>query len=403
MLSESQRKALSLKEQGLSGREAARQMGISYSTYRNHVRAADHKLENSAQLDSGIKEVTDKFGINDPALHSGWVHREDPATGEWVSAYFLIDRNGERVDLTDAIPHALENAYRKSDYATPKLPSSKGENLMVVDVADLHIGKLCSKAETGFTYNGAEAIRRAKYGLESMLRRAKAFGVGHILFVMGNDKLHFDTPGRTTTSGTPQDSDTNIFDMYRDAFCCDVELIDMCRAVAPTTLAHCPSNHDWVMGFCLAQQLQTHYRNCPEVIVSDYYMSERHRKYFVFNGALIGLTHGDGAKDKDLSNLMMLEAREHLSSCPYKFWYTHHLHHKVRKSPLLQVEKDHIGMTIVGARGPASPDEVTIEVVRSPSPPDGWHDRNGYINQQAVEAFFHDVEGRQFARLTEWI
>lgn len=43
-----------------------------------------------------------------------------------------------------------------------------------------------------------------------------------------------------------------------------------------------------------------------------------------------------------------------------------------------------------------------IEYVRSPSAPDGWHDRNGYLNRQAVEAFVHSPHDGQKKRFTEW-
>jgi hypothetical protein len=47
-------------------------------------------------------------------------------------------------------------------------------------------------------------------------------------------------------------------------------------------------------------------------------------------------------------------------------------------------------------------DNIQLEVVRSPSPPDGWHDRNGYVNMQAVEAFIHHPFEGQILRKTEW-
>jgi hypothetical protein len=45
---------------------------------------------------------------------------------------------------------------------------------------------------------------------------------------------------------------------------------------------------------------------------------------------------------------------------------------------------------------------LNIEYVRSPSAPDGWHDRNGYVNRQAVECFIYHPTLGQRARFTEW-
>ena len=58
---------------------------------------------------------------------------------------------------------------------------------------------------------------------------------------------------------------------------------------------------------------------------------------------------------------------------------------------------------MIGSAGSSDTDRVKIEVVRSASPADGWHNRNGHINAQAVEAFLHDGQsGAQIARFTAW-
>ena len=149
------------------------------------------------------------------------------------------------------------------------------------------------------------------------------------------------------------------------------------------------------------------YRECPEVTASEYNTSHRHRKYFRFGGNLLGFTHADGAKEVDLPALMLDEVPHHLDGARRRYWYLHHLHHKIAKrgagSQRRQVEKDLIGMTVIcddaGLGDTAAPQ---IEYVRSASPPDGWHDRNGYVNRQAVEVFLHDPHDGQFARYSEW-
>ena len=64
--------------------------------------------------------------------------------------------------------------------------------------------------------------------------------------------------------------------------------------------------------------------------------------------------------------------------------------------------KDHIGVTVLSTSTLVDPARnVSVEYVRSPSPADGWHDRNGYVGSpQAVEAFLYDVRGGQPGRFT---
>jgi hypothetical protein len=167
-----------------------------------------------------------------------------------------------------------------------------------------------------------------------------------------------------------------------------------------------PSNHDWVLGFTIAQFLGAWFRGHPNVHCSDYSISERHRKYLRFGSNLIGLTHGDGAKEASLGDIMTVEARSHVAEAVHRYWYVHHYHHKIRK--MLGVrpqdrEKDHVGMTVIGSGiGAMEGDAVAVEYVRSPSATDGWHDRNGYLSRQAVEAFMHHPQDGQCNRFTVW-
>src|SRR5690606_32600826 len=131
-----------------------------------------------------------------------------------------------------------------------------------------------------------------------------------------------------------------------------------------------------------------------------------HRKYYRYGDNLFGLTHGDGAKEERLYSLMVTEARQHISECRNLYWLLHHVHHKDRKSrgEVVYVrEKDHAGMTAhVSGKPSEEGASLNIEYVRSPSPPDGWHSRNGFVNRQAVECFVYHPHDGQKARFTEW-
>ena len=399
MLTPKQQKIHDLLEEGRSQRDIAEELGISRSAVRTHMQA----IEKRAKLGEGIADHLDGFGFGDlRGQHSGYVRKQGD-DGSFATVYYYFGKDGASEDLTEMLQFSIENGLEKQRPARPVVPKPTGDNLLVVNIADLHIGRLCVAAETGFDYSGQVAAERAMYGVDSLLKRAKPHGIGHIFVVIGNDKMHFDTPRRMTTSGTPQDADTTLFEMYRNAKGVDRYIIDACRKVAPVTLIHCPSNHDWVMGWCLAQDHQSYYRDCPEVSAQDYYVSEQHRKYAVFGGDLMLFTHGDGAKSKDLSQLIMHEARAHISSCKRTFVYTAHLHHKVRETiPGGIREKDLPAMTVINGQPMQEGIDIPIEVVRSPAPPDGWHDRNGYVNRQAVEAFLHSPEDGQFLRITQW-
>ncbi|ESX17876.1 hypothetical protein X766_15885 [Mesorhizobium sp. LSJC255A00] len=352
-----------------------------------------------------ILEAALAGGIADPNnLSHFWKITKDEQ-GNGYSLFVKNPKSGRDVRIEDLVRETVSETPSSLIHLPPR-ETPTGEHLLVIDLADVHFLKLCVQSETGHVYNREVARHRVIEGTRSLLRMAKPWGIGRILWVMGNDILHVDGPRTSTTSGTYQDSDGTIFQGFKDAGAALDTAITEASGVADVDLIHCMSNHDWLMGWALTQAVAGRLRTNTRVRATDYNISERHRKYYRFERNLFGVTHADGAKEEKLYGLMVKEAREHISECLNLYWLLHHLHHKIRKTrgefEFLR-EKDHNGMT-AHIRGHVMPEghDVNIEYVRSPSPPDGWHDRNGYVNRQAVECFIYHPTIGQRARFTEW-
>jgi hypothetical protein len=260
-------------------------------------------------------------------------------------------------------------------YNTYKRESYSDGHLLIVDPADIHIGKLCNAFETGETYNNQIAVQRVMSGVNGILNKVSSFNIDKILFVIGNDILHIDNPKRTTTRGTPQDTDGMWHSNFLIAKQLYVDIIEKLMCVADVEVVFNPSNHDYTNGFFLAQLIETHFRSCSNV---KFDCSISHRKYFVYGENLIGTTHGDGAKQQDLPLLMANESKD-WTNCKHKYFYIHHFHHKISKDYM----------------------NVCVESLRTPSGTDSWHHRNGYQHApKAVEGFIHDKNNGQIARIT---
>jgi hypothetical protein len=346
-------------------------------------------------------------GLSGVEARGGWIHNYE--TGEDGRKYKVGTTRwaAPEIGSQELAQSLVENLAEitPGQYDVPPARSTSG-GLLIIDLADVHIGKLCVASETGYSYSRDVAVRRMIDGTQRLLRKSQGHGIARVLVVLGNDILHIDTPKRQTTSGTPQDTDGSLHQMYLDAQAAYIRVIELCAAEYSVDLIYCPSNHDWMMGWALANSIGIWFKNHPNVAATEYNLSQAHRKYYRYESNLIGLTHGDGAKEADLYALMMTEARSHVSDCTHRYWYIHHLHHKIRKAQGVRPhdrEKDHIGLTTIkSGMGGQEGDNVQIEYVRSPSPPDSWHDRNGYVSRQAVECFIHDPFDGQNTRLTEW-
>ena len=260
----------------------------------------------------------------------------------------------------------------------PKLERVKNTDsyLLVVDPADIHIGKLCSALEVGESYNNQIAVQRVLEGVKGILNKVQGFNIDKILFIGGNDILHIDNPKRTTTSGTPQDTDGMWHSNFLIAKQLYVDVLEILLGVADVHFTFNPSNHDYTNGFFLAQVIETYFRNCENITFD---CSISHRKGFVYFNNLIGTTHGDGAKQDLLPLLMATEFPIEWSLTKHRYIYTHHVHHKT--------SKDYVGLT--------------VESLRSPSGTDSWHHIKGYEHApKAVEGFLHCKNNGQIARIT---
>jgi len=264
---------------------------------------------------------------------------------------------------------------------SPKFPKikrskSKDSHCLVIDPADIHIGKLATSFETGEDYNSQIAVQRVKEGVQGILDKSIGFNIDKIIFIGGNDILHIDTPKRQTTSGTPQDTDKMWYENFLIAKELYVDVLEMLISIADVEFIFNPSNHDYTNGFFLADVIQTYFRQCKNITFD---CSIAHRKYTTYGNSLIGTTHGDGAKQQDLGSLMSIEAKQHWATSEHRYFYTHHVHHKTAKDFI----------------------NITVESLRSPSGADSWHDRNGYKGApKAVEGFIHSKTNGQIARLT---
>jgi len=261
---------------------------------------------------------------------------------------------------------------------------TKGTHLLVVNPADIHIGKYANELETGESYDCEIAVERVLEGVQGLINKSQGFNIDKILFCIGNDILHIDNVYGQTTKGTHQDTDGKWWEHYEIALTLYVKCVEMLRCIAPVDVIHSMSNHDYQSGFHLAHTLKSWFRKADDV---RFDISVAHRKYYVYGENFIGLEHGDGAKMDNLPLLMAQEQPEMWAKTKYRYFYLHHIHHKVKHKWL--DAKDYIG--------------VTVEYMRSPSSADSWHSRKGFKGvPKACEAFIHDKKSGQVARLTHY-
>ena len=297
--------------------------------------------------------------------------------------FSIVTKEQYGVEKSDLLKD-IENLIKTHTPIYAKIKRVKGEHLLVINPADIHIGKLAVALETGDEYNTEIAYKRVLKGVEGLISKSKGFSIDRVLFCVGNDVLHIDNVYNQTTSGTNQDCDGKWWEHFEVALKLYVKCVEILREVAPVDVVHSMSNHDYQSGFHLAHSLKSWFRKASDVTFD---ISVAHRKYYVYGKNLIGLEHGDGAKFDKLPLLMANDKPKEWASTKYRYWYLHHIHHKVKHKWL--DGKDYIG--------------VSVEYMRSPSGTDSWHNRKGFTGvQKAVEGFIHSKDSGQIARLVHY-
>jgi len=349
-------------EQGMKQYEIAEELELSR-----------HQVERAIKASSVVTEELVRQGIDPNQLHSGWIKVEG------MSLYFQNAKN-DSFNQEETI-----KAIKKYSPKYPKLKRTKIKDghLLIIDPADIHIGKLASLQDTDGEYNSEIAIKRVNDGIDNLLMKAKGIPLEKIVLVIGNDVIHTDGPSHTTTHGTPQDTDTMWHDSFKLAREMYVEIIERLVTIADVHIVYNISNHDATLGFTLADAIYCWFAKNKNVTFD---ITARDRKYFQFGKNMIMTSHGSGAKEKDIPQLAASEEPQMWADTEHRYAYLHHIHHYKKLGG--RIGEDLIGMT--------------IEYLRSPSSADTWHYVKGFKSPMAIEGFIHSKDLGQIIKITNY-
>ena len=337
---------------------------------------------------SELKNLNNNTALNLHLKERGILKKDVVSVKHWQNMkgelrFSIVTKENQSIEESEIL-NKIKNLIDNHAPCYPKLKKVSGEHLLVINPADIHIGKLAVEIETKDAYNNDIAYQRVMQGIIGIVEKSKGFDIDKILFCIGNDVLHIDNVYNTTTAGTNQDADGKWWQHFELALKLYVSSIEILQKIAPVDVIHCMSNHDYQSGFHLAHALKSWFRNSDNV---SFDISVNHRKYYVYGKNLIGLEHGDGAKMDKLPLMMANENPHAWAQTKYRYLYLHHIHHKVKHKWL--DGKDFIG--------------VSVEYMRSPSGTDSWHNRKGFTGvPKAVEGFIHQKKSGQVARLVHY-
>jgi hypothetical protein len=235
--------------------------------------------------------------------------------------------------------------------------------LTIYPQGDPHAGLYAWADETGQGFDLAEYERVNRAATDQLV--ASAPPSAQALFIDLGDSTHADdNTNRTRRSG-------NVLDVHgRHAEAIRINMRVKRYQVARLLEKHLhvtvrvnPGNHDPETALVLAMMLEAHYEHEPRVTVVT---SPNPYWYMGFGSNLIGTTHGDGAKGKDLPLLMAVDQPKLWAASEegLRLWLVGHVHHKDAK--------DYPG--------------VLVEYCRTLAAPDAWSNGAGHRSKRTMEA-----------------
>jgi len=294
-------------------------------------------------------------------------------------AEFAVDYQKEFIDFIEK--YNIKKLSLPNPVIEP-VKHSKINNSVLLNLSDLHVGKLAWDKEVGSDYNVDLAKEVFLSSLENLVMQSvRCFGVEEFVLNIGGDFFHTNGSSNTTANGTVMnDVDTRYQKIFTKGLEILTEAIDFLASFkdVKVKLFVVQGNHDMATSFYLGESLKAFYRKEKNIeIVNDPHI----RKYHRYGNTAYMLTHGD-CKDDGLPLTFATERPDYFANCTMRYIFLGHLHKASRKVYLTENEVN----GIVSRR------------LNSLSPTDAWHNQNNYVGaRRMANALVFNKEHGQIA------
>jgi len=293
---------------------------------------------------------------------------------EKVLQWVKTDRNLEMAK--EAIEEWISWLVNDAKGLSPVIPKpivSNDDLMTVYPMGDPHFGMYAWGEEAGEDFDLAIAERITCNAIDKLVSDSPPSKTALILEL--GDFFHADNnTAMTPRSGANLDVDTRWTRVIQ------VGLRAMRYVVLKTLEKHenvivriVSGNHDPHSSWALAFALESYFHNQPRVTVD---MSPADRWYYRFGKVLIGATHGDKCKTKNLPLVMATEKSEDWGLSKFRYLYHGHIHHTSKQ--------EHPG--------------VIVESFRTLAAKDAWHTASGYSSGRDMHCIVHHKEFGEIAR-----
>ena len=235
-----------------------------------------------------------------------------------------------------------------------------------INLADVHINKLCTIEETRNEYSTEIGIQKLWQVINNIIEKTKNYNIKRIIFPFGQDVMNIDNIFSTTSRGTPQDTDVKYDTMYKIVLKNIIKIIYRLSDIAPVQVIYVGGNHDKLTSFTMTEAMYWHFLNNDNIEVDTVF---NNRKYIMIGDNLLGLAHGADEK-KNIIYCMQNDVPELWGKSKYREFHLSHFH----KEKMIDEQNGIIFRWISAICGN-----------------DAWTHNSGYVgSQKKAQAFLWD-------------
>lgn len=351
-----------------SVRKAAKSLGI---TERPLFAALERLRENAAR--KGWAPDHDMTHPTAPGFTVSGLSTLYNADGQML-AQWVKTKQGEEDERAALEEFAQSLADSVKGLAKP-VPSPRYVNddlLAVYPWGDPHFGMYAWWQDAGADFDLDIAERLTCGAVDRLVASAPAGSTGLLLNL--GDTFHADNQRNQSQSGHQLDVDGRWPKVQQVGLRAKIHCIKrMLEKHSKVVIRINRGNHDGHSSYALSLMLSCYFHNEPRVEVD---LSPAFCWYYSFGKVLIGSTHGDTIKGKDMGGIMASDVPKLWGGSAHRYWYVGHVHHRDLK--------EYPG--------------VVVEYMRTLAARDAWHQGQGYRAGRDMCQIVHHREHGEIER-----
>ena len=260
------------------------------------------------------------FGSYDTYLRNDGLQEQFTIRATIRPKYKTLSKE-EIINITKEV--IKENIKPYANVSNKKDKTLDADKMLILSVADLHLGRYCNELDSGTTYNMEIAKEYFRHVIKELIRLQKQKKVGNLLYTIGNDFFNYDNVHGTTTKGTPLQNSVSYREMYKVGLELQIEALKSIKKhFNNIKVVLVQGNHDEILDYTLFLALEQIFANDDIITFNNDY---KKTKVEIFGNNSIFMDHGDTNYKRLVQTLPARYSKEY-GSTEHRIALLHHLH-----------------------------------------------------------------------------